>query len=128
MIRRTADPAEVERLAGVDLTDFLAEPMHVCLVDDGSVAFFAWRGPGIFELHVWFAVKGRKALDLLAAMLDLMQREHDAHLFWAMIPLENRPTRLFARLMGWKSLGDREDRFGPKELFVSETCQCRLSQ
>lgn len=109
---------------GADFTAFLAEPLHVALVEGESGALFAWRGPGIFEVHVFFAVRGRQAIDLLHRMTDAMRFSHDARLFWGMIPQEDRKTRMFARLCGWKSLGMKQDSFGPKELFVLEICPC----
>lgn len=107
-----------------DFTAFLAEPLHVALIEGESGALFAWRGPGIFEVHVFFTVRGRAAIDLMARMIEAMRFCHDARLFWALIPLPDRKTRMFARLCGWKSLGTKEDAFGPKELFVSEICPC----
>lgn len=109
---------------GVDFSTFLAEPLHVALIEGESGALFAWRGPGIFEVHVFFAVRGRQAIDLMARMAEAMRFTHDARLFWAMIPQDDRKTRIFARLCGWKSLGPKTDTYGPKELFVSEICPC----
>lgn len=109
-----------------DFSTFLAEPLHVALVEGKSGAVFAWRGPGIYEVHVHFEVRGRQAIDLLHRMTDAMRFSHGARLFWALIPQEDRKTRMFARLCGWKSLGMKADSFGPKELFVSEICPCLL--
>lgn len=131
MIERTRDVARVNELMardfpGCDMAELLAEPMHVCLVDGDSGAIFAFRGPGIYEVHVFFAVKGRAAIDLGHAMLDVM-RADGALLFWALVPVESRKVLFYTRLMGWKSLGVRETRFGLNELFVSEICPCRQS-
>lgn len=130
MIRRSSDPAEVNPLvardfAGLDFTDFLAEPMHVCLLDGDSGALFAWRGPGTYELHVFFAVRGRDAIDLGHAMLDWMRRECGARRFWALVPEDDRKVKLYTRLMGWRSLGSRQTRNGPNELFALEDDLCR---
>lgn len=125
MIERTSDVARVNELMardfpGCDMAELLAEPMHVCLVDGDSGAIFAFRGPGIFEVHVFFAVKGRAAIELGHAMLAVMRAEHGARLFWALVPVESRKVLFYTRLMGWKSVGVRETRHGPNELFVSE--------
>lgn len=125
MIWRCRDVARVNELMardfpGCDMSELLAEPMHVCLIDGESGAIFAFRGPGVFEVHVFFAVKGRDAIDLGHAMLDLMRAEHGARLFWALVPVESRKVLFYTRLMGWKSLGVRETRHGPQELFSSE--------
>jgi hypothetical protein len=126
VIERTRDVARVNELMardfpGCDMAELLAEPMHVCLVDGDSGAIFAFRGPGIYEVHVFFSVRGKAAIALMRSMLDMMRAEHGARLFWSLIPVESRPVLTFARLVGWKSLGVRETRHGPNELFTSET-------
>lgn len=128
MIERTRDVQRVNELMardfpGCDMAELLAEPMHVCLVDGDSGAIFAFRGPGIYEVHVFFSVKGRAAIDLGHAMLDVM-RADGARLFWALVPVESRKVLFYTRLMGWKSLGVRETRFGPQELFSLESGLC----
>jgi hypothetical protein len=120
VIERTADPAFVNKLAGCDLSEALAEPLHVCLIEDESGAFFAWRGPGVYELHLFFAVKGKAAVALLMRMIEMMRAKHGARWFWALIPVERRNVRLFARWMGWLPQGVLTTRYGPNELFVSE--------
>jgi hypothetical protein len=131
MIHRETDPATVNSVArksfpGIDLAEFLAEPMHVCLVDGDSGAMFAWRGPGAYEVHVFFSVRGRAALDLGHAMLDYM-RERGAERFWALVPENDRKVRMFTRLMGWKSEGLVATRNGENELFLLENEPCLQS-
>jgi hypothetical protein len=126
MIERSRDLERINRLLardfpGCDFSEVLAEPMHICLVEDENGAIFAFRGPGVYEVHVFFSVRGREAAALIHGMLGHMRAEYGARLFWALIPLNDRKTRMFARLVGWKSLGTRETRNGPQELFASET-------
>jgi len=119
VIERTTDPELVNRLVGEgDYTEFLAEPLHVCLIDGESGAMFAWRGPGIYEAHIFFKARGKEAFSLARALLARMMLEHDAKLFWTMIPEADRKAKLFLRHLGWRSLGMRETRHGPNELFV----------
>lgn len=122
MIERAHDSDLVNRLVGggADFGDFLAEPLHVCLVEDENAAFFAWRGPGVYELHLAFADRGKAAVALLMRMLEAMRAQYGARWFWAVIPEQSRHVRLFARWMGWKSLGPITNRQGLNELFVSE--------
>lgn len=121
MIRRTFDADLVNKLVGEgDFRELLAEPMHVCLVEGESGAIFGWRGPGIYEVHVFFAARGKAAIDLGHRMLAMMRQEHGGRLFWAMVPMASRKVKMFTRLMGWKSLGTRETRNGLNELFVLE--------
>lgn len=130
MIRATlADLATVNALIdrdfpGCDLTELLSEPLHVCLIEGESGAMFANRGPGIYEMHVFYAVRGRAAVSLARKMIDMMRHEHGAQFLWTLIPLESRKVRMFARLVGWQSLGERKTRHGPCEMFVSEKNVC----
>jgi hypothetical protein len=111
---------------GIDFTEVLSEPLHVCLLDGDSGAIFMFRGPGIYEVHVFFAVTGRAAISLCHRMFDTMRAEYGAKLFWTAIPVESRKVTLFARWMGWKSEGVRETRTSPCEIFVSENWLCHL--
>jgi hypothetical protein len=123
------DAAEANALAerdfpGIDLTEFLANPLNVCLTCGDSGTLFAWRGPGIYEAHVFYSVRGREALKIAEQVLRHMREHHQAWLFWALVPAANRATRMFARLVGWHSLGLRETADGTNELFCSEMAPC----
>jgi hypothetical protein len=130
VIIRTRCPTLVNGLAGkqgqvADYTALLTDPLHVCLIDGDSGAIFAWRGPGIYEVHLFYSVRGRAALDLLADMLDIIRDRHGGLYFWALIPIESRNVLMFARLAGWKSKGPLLTRHGWQELF-SEGKPCLL--
>lgn len=123
-----AGPDEVETVnaligrdfPGVDFSEVLAEPQHICLVEGESGAIFMWRGPWTYELHVFFAAKGKAALDLGHRMLDFVRENYGGRRFWAAVPPESRNVIMFTRLMGWKHLGRIEMRHGPQELFLLE--------
>lgn len=104
-----------------DFTHFLADRMNVALIKGEGGALFVWRGPGIFEVHVFFEQRGKEVLKLSREMLDIMRKEHGARLFWAAIPVESRHVIMFTRLMGWKSQGVQNLPFlGWSELFTGE--------
>ncbi len=126
MITRTRDVAWVNAMVGrdfpgCDFTEVLSEPLHWCLVDDEteSGAFFMWRGPGIFECHVFFTERGKAADALIKKMVAIMRAE-GARMLWAMIPMPSRHIRLWARRVGWKSQGVVETKNGPNEIFMLE--------
>jgi hypothetical protein len=102
-----------------DFAPFLTDPLNVCLVEGAGGAIFVWRGPGIYEVHVFFEQRGKAVLELSRRMLDWMQ-EHGARLFWAAVPVESRHVRMFTRLMGWKSQGLADLSHGQCELFLGE--------
>lgn len=111
----------IERDSGeeVDFTELLSNPLNVCLLSGEGGAIFAWRGPGIFEVHVFFEQRGREVLEISRRMLAMMQ-EHGAKTFWAAIPVESRHVLMFTRLMGWKSQGTALLPHGACELFLGE--------
>lgn len=126
---RTFDPALVNDLLGrdfegIDATEFLENPLNVCLIEDGDGIMFAWRGPRIYEVHVFYGSRGRAAIDRTNAFFAVMRSDYGARLFWALIPQESRRVRMFARLMGWVSQGPLETQHGQQELFVSEIIPC----
>jgi hypothetical protein len=98
----------------------LAEPLNICLTEGESGIIFAWRGPGIYEVHVFYQARGRDALRLTERFTDEMRDGYGARLFWALVPEDDKKVRMFARLAKWESHGMLETRHGTCELFVSE--------
>jgi hypothetical protein len=103
-----------------DFTPFLSDRMNVCLLEGEGGALFVWRGPGIYEVHVFFAQRGREVIRLSRRMLEHMREELGARLFWAAVPTESRHVIMFTRLMGWKSQGFGDFPQGRCELFIGE--------
>jgi hypothetical protein len=58
------------------------------LIEGEGGALFVWRGPGIYEVHVFFEQRGKDVLALSHRMLDWMRVNQDAKRFWAAIPDE----------------------------------------
>jgi len=103
---------------GCDFTEVLANPLNVCLVEGENGAIFAWRGPGIYEIHLFYEARGKEALRLFDSMLGIIHSAYGARLFWALIPLPDLHVRMFARLCGFAASGTFETRHGANELFV----------
>jgi hypothetical protein len=74
-----------------DFTAFLSDRLNVCLIEGEGGALFVWRGPGIYEVHVFFEQRGKEVIRLSRQMLDYM-RENGARLFWAAVPVESRTS------------------------------------
>lgn len=101
----------------LDGSALLADRRNVCLIADGGGAMFAWRGPGVFEIHVFLFARGRAAIDLICAMLSRMAANYGARHIWALIPMASRNVRWCARQCGMKSLGPLTSPDGEQELF-----------
>jgi hypothetical protein len=102
-----------------DFHAFLADHMNVCLISGDGGAIFVWRGPGIYEVHLFLEQRGRAALNVMQEMFALM-REHGAKQFWAAIPSTSRHVIMFARWCGWKPQGQADLIQGRCELFTGE--------
>lgn len=102
-----------------DFSHFIADRMNVALIEGEGGALFVWRGPGIYEVHVFFSQRGREVIRLSHRMLDLM-RERGAKLFWAAVPVEARNVVMFTRIMGWESQGVELLSHGRCELFIGK--------
>jgi hypothetical protein len=106
----------VERDSGqwADFSGFFADPRNICLAEGDGGAFFLWREPGTYEVHVAFEQRGRAVIDLSHRMLAHMREKHGATRFIGPVPKHDRKVQLFTRLMGWRSIGDH----GEYEIFI----------
>ena len=104
----------------LDCSALVNDRRNICLVSGDNGAMFAWRGPGVFEGHVFFTERGKTARDTFRAMLTAMFCQFDADLTWGLVPVGNRAARLFMRLVGTESRGVMETPEGDCELFVME--------
>lgn len=80
----------------------------------GNLAVFLLLEPGVYEVHMDFALRGRAALTLMGEMLDVIKAEA----VFAAIPPERRDVCWFARKCGFQSLGEAMTRIGVCKLFV----------
>lgn len=99
----------------LDAATLLADRRNVCLMSDGGGSIFRWSGPGVFEGHSFFRVKGREALSLGRAMLA--QMENKADLIFGLTPWDLKHVRWFNRKLGFRSLGEMRTPEGKHELF-----------
>jgi hypothetical protein len=99
----------------LDPTDLLSDERNICLFDARGGAMFAWRGPGIYEGHSFFRVRGRDAIRVGREIMDEMRQRAD--LIWGATRLELKAARWFNRQMGFQSLGEIDTPEGRCELF-----------
>lgn len=88
-----------------DPTELLADQNNVILFDEGGGQLFHWKGPGIYEAHSFYLVRGKDALARGREAIRLMFEEYGAEKLWRAPPVENRPARWFNRQLGFQSLG-----------------------
>lgn len=131
MIERCFDAARVNELLNdpairptvggdgtLDAEALLSDRRNVCLMDEGGGAMFAWRGPGVYEGHSFFRVRGKAAISLGRGMLACMGINYGAALIWGLTPVGLKHVRWFNRKLGFASLGPMQAPEGWGELFV----------
>lgn len=97
----------------LDGSALVSDPRNVVIADERGGAIFAWRGPGIYEGHSFFRVRGREALDLGKEIIGKL----DFEMLWGATPLQLRAARWFNRQLGFESLGEIDTPEGRCELF-----------
>jgi hypothetical protein len=90
---------------GPDFTAFLSDRNERLPDRREGGALFVWRGPGIYEVHVFFEQRGKEVLASPAKCFDHARTRRKAVLGGC--PVESRHVIMFTRLMGWKSQGLR---------------------
>jgi hypothetical protein len=102
----------------LDPSELIEEPLNRIYFDDRGGGVFIWRGPGIYEGHSFFRVRGRDAIRAGNEALSLIA---DARMVWGLTPESNRAARWFNRQLGFRSTGMFDTRtLGRCELFVLE--------
>jgi len=115
-VRPTVGPGDDD----VDLTDLIADQNNIILFDEGGGQLFHWKGPGIYEAHSFYLVRGRAALRRGREAIRLMFEEYGAEKLWRAPPIENRAARWFNRQLGFQSLGIVQMTEGYSETGVCE--------
>lgn len=120
-IAEAIDTAPLNR--GLKGADWLAAPGNISLVfDKVDVMLFDAEGDDIYQAHVLFKNRGRKAIEHVRLAFQTMFEEHDASLIFGLVPrtpqVNRRDVALLAYWSGMKTLGLRATVDGPCELFI----------
>lgn len=92
----------------------LAEPRNIVLIEGDNLAMFLWRWPGIYEGHVLYTARGKKAEILGHQMLEAMR----GAMILAVTP--ERHVGLFLRRLGFKFHGTVETIEGLSQMYQLE--------
>lgn len=88
-----------------DLRTWFDNPNHVMLSDGDSVGLGTLEYPGLYNLHWFYTVRGRQALNLARDMLRFLFEQKNAKGVRGWIRTDLKPSIWGARQMGLKSLG-----------------------
>lgn len=100
-----------------DLKTWFACPDHVMLSEGDSVGLGTLEYPGLYNVHWFYTVRGRKALNLARDMIKYLFEHKDAQAVRGMIRTDLKPSIWAARQVGLKSHGVLETPTGSYELF-----------
>lgn len=113
MIRRSFDLDLLLRATKVptvtateeDFRNWFANEKNLMFSDGENVGLATYEYPGLYSVHWFFTVRGRKALDLGRAMLVNLFENYGAEAVRGFIKSDLKASRWAARQVGLKSLG-----------------------
>lgn len=100
-----------------DLKTWFETPENIMLTEGDSVGLGTLEYPGLYNVHWFYSVRGRKALNLGRAMIRFLIEHKDAKAVRGWIRTDLRASIWAARQIGFKSLGVFTDQKGEYELF-----------
>lgn len=112
---RVAGPDDapfVSALAGGDVSEAMTRV--TTLISDHGFFFLEPITPSVLEAHMAFSREGRgkEALHAARAGLHYCFTVLNALVVFGRIPIEDRPARIFTRMIGFRSVGRREHHAG----------------
>jgi len=104
---------------GISGSDWLASDDNIPVTfEDGDIALFEHEGDNVYEGHLLFKSRGRKAIERAREAFRIMFTRHQAEVIFGLVPDFRRDAKLLVRWTGAKSAGIRQTSEGPCELFV----------
>jgi hypothetical protein len=118
---RVTDPLELAALLASNVppewrhlhfsaTAWLSDPRNIALRIGPDLSMFEYYGPGVYLGHIWFASRGRTALERAKAMLDTMFSDYGAQVIRGETP--KREVALFVRKLGFRFDGEADRPIG----------------
>ena len=91
----------------IDLAPLLADHRNILILGDYGFALLLWSAPGVYDVHDAVLPEGRGKWALAAGklVLDYAFDAYGARLVWTSTPVENRASRMFNRMLGFRSEG-----------------------
>lgn len=95
-----------------DAAAWIVNPQNIALRIGRDMGMAEHCGPGVYEIHVWFASHGAEALKNAHAMIDAMFERYGATLLRGETPTICPYAWLFTRRLGFKRTGMAERSMG----------------
>lgn len=88
-----------------DFVTWFNTPKNLMFAKGENVGLATYELPGIYNIHWYFKVRGREALNLARDMLENLFKNYDAEAVRGIVRVDLKPSRWGARQVGLKSLG-----------------------
>lgn len=91
----------------VDLTPLVENPRNHLLLGEHGGVLLIWAAPGVYDSHDFCLPEGRGAYarDAAQDVFAFVFGTLGARMLFATTPVENRASRMFNRILGFKSEG-----------------------
>lgn len=90
---------------GFSAADWMTDPRNIALRIDDDLAMFAHCGAGIVQGHVWFASRGKEAIERGKIMLAAMFDDYGCQVIIGETPTFCRAALSFIRKLGFRPIG-----------------------
>jgi hypothetical protein len=94
-----------------DAEEWLSDERNIALRLSDDLGMAEWIEPGVYAIHVWFASRGRVALERAKAMLTELA-EHGATQVICEPDAFRRDVNLFCRLVGFEHVRQAQRPWG----------------
>lgn len=84
---------------------WFSRPKNLMFADGENVGLATFEYPGMYSLHWFFKVRGRKAINLGKEMIANLFENYGAEVVRGFVRTENKASRWAARQLGLKSMG-----------------------
>lgn len=119
VFRKAVEPyPDVFKGQDFDFEAWLEDLNNVMYDDDGSVGLCSFEYPGVYTLHWFYKVRGRKALVLAKTMIDDLFTNHGAKTLRGLTEVGLPAAKWAARQIGFKSYGIDTCPKGDYEIFI----------
>lgn len=88
-----------------DFVTWFNMPKNLMFAEGENVGLATYELPGIYNIHWYFKVRGREALNLARDMLENLFENYDVEVVRGIVRVDLKPSRWGARQVGLTSLG-----------------------
>lgn len=104
LLLRATDLPEIHS-SREDFKTWFYMPKNLMFAEGENVGLATYELPGMYNIHWYFKVRGREALNLARDMLENLFENYGVDVVRGIVRVDLKPSRWGARQVGMKSLG-----------------------